>query len=79
MYSKVRNSIRNIQVFYNLINNYKRINYLDEEFRLFFVLFLFLIWESISVSDDLNTSGVDTLNIVGTIVANIPNTSSDIP
>lgn len=79
MYSKVRNSIRNIQVFYNLINNYKRKNYLDEEFRLFFVLFLFLIWESISVSDDLNTSGVDTLNIVGTIVANIPNTSSDIP
>jgi hypothetical protein len=52
---------------------------LDEEFLLFFVFFLFLIWELISVSDDLNTSGVDTLNMVGTIVANIPNTSSDIP
>lgn len=54
-------------------------NYLDVEFRFNFVLFLFLTWDSTSGSDDLNTRGVDTLNIVGTIVANIPNTSSDIP
>jgi len=38
-----------------------------------------LICDSISGPDDSNTSGVDTLNIVGTIVASIPNTSSDIP
>jgi len=38
-----------------------------------------LVNNSISGSDDSNTSGVDTLNIVGTIVASIPNTSSEIP
>jgi len=57
----------------------KSINYLDLEFCLLFELFLFLICDSISGPDDSNTSGVDTLNIVGTIVASIPNTSSDIP
>jgi len=52
---------------------------LDLEFCLLFEFFLFLVWDSISGTDDSNTSGVDTLNIVGTMVANIPNTSSDIP
>ncbi|KAE9526484.1 hypothetical protein AGLY_013132, partial [Aphis glycines] len=40
------------------------INYLDLEFRLLFVLFLFLVSNSISGSDDSNTSGLEPLLLI---------------